>query len=181
MGSEQEEDKSSQRNRKIDVIRIEKGAQIEPLSTAHHPSVSSENPQEPNLHPHRWLDCTDNFIDKIQNIWPWALDQIPHEQDYLRKPVKVALIDDGVSLPDQRLCDKILGGKSFDYGSRNGDRMRPYWASERGHGTVMARMITRVCPMAKIYVIRLETHYDHKNQKVRIAPRSAAEVSLTPS
>lgn len=174
---EQKEEPCSQRNREIDIIRIEKGAHFEPLSTPHQSSESSENQQEPNLRPHRWLECTDKFVDKIQNFWPWALNQTFHEQDDLRKPVKVALIDDGVTLPDQRLCDKILGGKSFDYGNQNGGRMKPYWVSEGKHGTVMARMISRVCPMAKIYVIKLETHYDFKNQKVRIAPRSAAEVS----
>lgn len=42
----------------------------------------------------------------------------------------------------------------------------------------MAKMICRVCPMAKIYAIRLETHYDHKDQKAKIVAKSAAEVRL---
>lgn len=123
----------------------------------------------------------------IQNLWPWVLERTDYnqnnttEENNLRDPINVALIDDGVSIPNIELCDKILGGKSFDYVEIEKKRhIRPYYASERGHGTVMARMISRVCPMAKIYVIRLETHYDHQEQKVRITPNSAAEVRFEP-
>ncbi|CAD6444527.1 beb5f8ce-0045-4c4b-a4ef-6b03b5f527a4 [Sclerotinia trifoliorum] len=83
--------------------------------------------------------------------------------------------DDGVNLLEPRLRDKISGGQTFDYGDNGANRMRPHWVSERGHGTVMAKNITRICPMAKIYVIKLETHFDHKEQKARIGARSAAD------
>lgn len=95
------------------------------------------------------------------------------------QPVEIALIDDGVDVLQSRLRGKISDGKSFDYGDKGANRIRSHWISERGHGTVMAKNIVRICPMAKIYVIKLETHFDHKEQKARIGTRSAAEVRST--
>lgn len=161
----------------IDVTRIE-GGRNELLLTTRHSGVPIDDTQESTLHPHRWLECMDHFADMIQNIWSWALKQKLQQHNDLQKPVEVALIDDGVDLYHERLRGKISGGKSFDYGFQSENRIRPYWVSERGHGTVMADMMCRVCPIAKIYVIRLETHDDPNNQKARIVPRSAAKVSL---
>lgn len=73
-------------------------------------------------------------------------------EDKKEEEVIVALIDDGVDNTHPPLVGKILPGETFAY---NGDRVRPWFVSESGHDTIMASMICRVCPMAKIYPIRL--------------------------
>lgn len=70
------------------------------------------------------------------------------------KEIIVALIDDGVDIMVEQLADRILTGKSF---CEHDDRTFPWFTSESGHGTVMASMIATVCPMAKIFPIRLKT------------------------
>lgn len=83
--------------------------------------------------------------------------------EHVEDDVVVALIDDGIDMFDTTLSNQVLEGKSFDF--QNG-KVRPPFSSARGHGTVMASMILRVCPMAKIYPIRLKTSPtpDGKNQ-----------------
>ena len=164
------------RTRTIDVTRIERNGRNERLLTMNFSNIPGDVKQEPTLYPHRWLDCMDQFADAIQNVWNWALKQKLLQQNDLQNPVEVALIDDGVDVLQTKLRGKISNGKSFDYGNKGENRMRPHWISSRGHGTVMARNISRVCPMAKIYVIRLETHYDPKDLRDKIGAKSAAEV-----
>lgn len=111
------------------------------------------NTNERNLQSNRWLDCMDKFADKIQNV------QVPStDNEILKNDIKVALIDDGVDLYVESLRGKIRGGESFDRGYPNENGPSPYYTSSKGHGTVMADMICRVCPMAKLYVYKLETH-----------------------
>jgi hypothetical protein len=108
---------------------------------------------ERNLQSHRWLDCMDRFADEIQNI-----TVPPTENDLLKNDIKVALIDDGVDLYAETLRGKVRGGESFDRGGLRENGPSPYYTSATGHGTVMADMICRVCPVAKLYVYKLETH-----------------------
>ncbi|KAM0276583.1 hypothetical protein ACHAQH_006588 [Verticillium albo-atrum] len=125
---------------------------------------------------HRWLDTTDSFADMIQNVWMTAIRKGrggPNRDQPLLKHVVIALIDDGVDMHDQSLQGKILDGQTFDHGDNF--RVRPYWVSEKGHGTVMANMICRVCPMVKIVAIRLDTRASSTSGKTAIVVRSAAE------
>jgi hypothetical protein len=108
---------------------------------------------ERNLPSNQWLDCMDKFADEIQNV------KIPPiDNPFLKNDIKVALIDDGADLYVESLRGKIRGGESFDRGFPHENGPSPYYVSTRGHGTVMADMICRVCPMAKLYVYKLETH-----------------------
>ncbi|KAG8677773.1 hypothetical protein FPOAC1_003801 [Fusarium poae] len=112
-------------------------------------SANSQNrTNDMNEQSNKWLNCMDSFADEIQNIRPELTKSV---QD-----IKVALIDDGVDPHVESLRGKIHGGESFDTASENGPS--PYYTSVRGHGTVMADMICRVCPMAKLFVYKLETH-----------------------
>ena len=90
--------------------------------------------------------------------------------------MEIALIDDGVDMYYPPLRKKISSGKSFDYGDKTQNQMRYYGVSAGGHGTVMASMICRVCPIAKIYAIRLETHAGDTKPQINV--RSAAMVWL---
>lgn len=98
----------------------------------------------------------------------------PGTTERIEGDVVVALIDDGVDMFDTALSDRILEGKSFDF---HDGKVRPSFASAEGHGTVMASMILRICPMAKIYPIRLKT-YPNANGKSNIDAEYAAQVRL---
>ncbi|KAF6833666.1 hypothetical protein CPLU01_05387 [Colletotrichum plurivorum] len=128
--------------------------------------------------PHRWLEATDTFADHIENIWkdivrepkkrpprktaggenasgtPSANTSAPLKSQHGSEEIIVALIDDGVDTMEDQLADRVLPRRTFCF--QDGRNM-PWYASETGHGTVMASMIARVCPMAKIYPIRLNT------------------------
>jgi hypothetical protein len=131
---------------------------------------------------HQWLDCMDKFADHIKPFWQQTLDKFVKMRQERNAPIEtvsgvekdlvVALIDDGVDSCDASFKGQILDGKTFDYLD---GRIRPHFVSARGHGTVMANMILRVCPMARIYPIRLKTHRG-EDGKVQIDVRSAAAV-----
>ncbi|PYI33496.1 hypothetical protein BP00DRAFT_117362 [Aspergillus indologenus CBS 114.80] len=128
------------------------------------PSVEGVREQQVE-HRHRWLTCMDNFADFIQNIRPptgWKED------------VRVALIDDGVDIEEKTLRGKIIGGRSFcprDYAQ---NLQRSFYVSGSGHGTVMASLICRVCPTAKLFVVKLAEHVS-ENSTRQITAKSAAK------
>ena len=117
------------------------------------PSKTANNANELNSQSNRWLDTMDKFADEIQNV------KIPSNIDnaLLKADIKVALIDDGADPYVESLRGKIRGGESFDRGYPYENGPSPYYVSSNHHGTVMADMICRVCPMAKLYVYKLET------------------------
>lgn len=130
-------------------------------------------PNKPSFTVHKWLESIDTFSGEIKTL----MDKIKtcHKGD----EVKVALIDDGVDLCERAFRDKIIHGKSLGYywdGVQRDQRAKQWYVSETGHGTVMAHMILRVCPMAKIYPIKLDTGKDPKTGALRIKPESAAAV-----
>ncbi len=114
-------------------------------------SLSTVNQR--NLSSHKWLNCMDKFADEFQNV------QVPNtDQEALRKEITVALIDDGVNIDIPTIAGKVIGGATFDRGYPDENGPSPYFVSSAGHGTVMADMICRICPMAKLCVFKLETH-----------------------
>ncbi|KAK0632448.1 hypothetical protein B0T14DRAFT_490811 [Immersiella caudata] len=131
--------------------------------------------------PHRWLDATDAFAEQVANVWrkivqertkaaKTAIDAVVTSRGSIspsdRAAVEaakgppaeiiVAVIDDGVDTTVEQLSRRVLTGRTFSYDEER-DRVRPWYVSENNHGTIMASMIVRVCPMAKIYPIRLST------------------------
>ena len=115
---------------------------------------------------HRWLECVDQFADRISNVWSRS------NAGRDRGSIVVALIDDGVDTTHGPLAGKVLTGRTFGYDM---DRVRPWYVSEAGHGTLMASMIVRVCPMAKVYPIRLNTI----GSKALIDTNSAIQVRVS--
>jgi hypothetical protein len=126
---------------------------------------------------HKWLDSTAAFASEMNPFWNTIVQDFLGPRQNIPTPEKiesdvvVALIDDGVDMFDTDLSNQVLEGKSFDF---HGVKMRPPFSSAKGHGTVMASMILRVCPMAKLYPIRLKT-YDNENGKSSIDPEYAAQ------
>lgn len=89
--------------------------------------------------------------------------------------IKVALIDDGIDGFESILSKNIAHGVSFCRPSDSEDLMRTYYVSSGGHGTMMARLIRRMCPKVKFYVARLE-EYKSSSGKRFITARSARQV-----
>ncbi|UKZ79629.1 hypothetical protein TrVFT333_007389 [Trichoderma virens FT-333] len=103
----------------------------------------------------RWLVSTSKFANAMKPFWENTLGNF---KKWTGNDVVVALIDDGVDMVDETLHNQVLIGTSFDYDTvEKGGELRPASTSAKGHGTVMANMILHVCPMAKIYPIRIPT------------------------
>lgn len=133
----------------------------------------------------RWLESTDTLAEQVEKVWgnlskdvcrtesnsPAVSDTSNNEEGGESRAVFsdselgnrtlleviVALIDDGVDVMDDELIGRVLPGRSFD---SEAGRILPWFTSRIGHGTTMAGMIARVCPMAKILPIRLQTAED---------------------
>lgn len=114
------------------------------------------------------------------------------------RPIKVALIDDGVKTSYEYLNDQVHCGKS-EWGltspkPRGGDSEKKrrfrnyastYTSSYTGHGTVMAYYICRMCPAVELCIAKLEPQSPSKNnvaagthsQQIAFTIESVTEVS----
>ena len=88
----------------------------------------------------------DTFVKFIKRL---PKDIVP-ERD-----VKVAVIDDGVDKLLGGFGDSITDGVSF-YSPPGRFDTRPHYFSSNGHGTLMAKLIRRICPRAKLFIARLD-------------------------
>ena len=112
----------------------------------------------------------DDYIKKIPNL--------PAE---LQRDVRICLIDDGVDAEHKSISERMdRNGKAF--GTYPGDQYRgmtkPFYDSTTNHGTLMASMIVRVCPYAKIVSYRLDTRRG-QDGKLHFTPKSAVEVTIS--
>ncbi|KAL4935211.1 hypothetical protein BDV06DRAFT_234533 [Aspergillus oleicola] len=117
---------------------------------------------------HRWLECIDAFCDQLKTLMASI-----RTSSHSKNDIRVALIDDGVDFCEKEFRGKIMDGKSFAYDPNENNRERQWYVSDLGHGTVMAYMILRVCPMAKIYPIKLDT-FQSANKKHRVIQPDSA-------
>jgi hypothetical protein len=133
--------------------------------------------QKPHVDPHRWMDSMERFANSFRQIHELRKEQ----QDPKLDPVKIALIDDGVDTAHSDLRgvnNRYLRGMSFDDGEAGPGRVSPYWNSASGHGTLMARLIRRICPSAIIYVIKVRTTSTVNSNKVQIGIESTIKASI---
>ncbi len=63
------------------------------------------------------------------------------------------------------------------YYQRQSKLIAPYWTSSGGHGTAMAGLIRTMCPVVRLFVLRLN-EYTSINGKRQISADSAARVRL---
>ncbi|KAL1847089.1 hypothetical protein Daus18300_014059 [Diaporthe australafricana] len=96
------------------------------------------------------------------------------QSDVSLNPITVALIDDGADITHPELKDNNFPGKSFDH-YKDRWRVAPFWESASGHGTLMARLIHRICPSATIHIIKLKTVQTADSAKLQIDPLSATQ------
>ncbi|PYH90812.1 hypothetical protein BO71DRAFT_386856 [Aspergillus ellipticus CBS 707.79] len=180
----------SQLNRAVEVINAARrnaavnGDQLrrrEPIIVCEEKDPISKQPTSPagpgsipmnadqrRVQPNRWLSCIDRFADEIQNV------KVPRtETEALKSDIKVAIIDDGVDIHIQSLQGKVIGGQSFDQACLDGNGPSPYYSSSGGHGTIMADMVCRVCPNAKVFACKLESHTNPGSRR-QISAQSAA-------
>ncbi|KAL5041266.1 hypothetical protein BDW71DRAFT_212292 [Aspergillus fruticulosus] len=127
-------------------------------------------PGQPTVTVHRWLESIDNFTDQLRTLMA-TIRAKSHKGD----EVRVALLDDGVDFCEKEFRERVMDGRSFAYFDDAKQREKQWYVSELGHGTVMAHMILRVCPMAKIYPIRLDTIQNPRKNHVEIRSQSAIQ------
>lgn len=155
--------------RRIEVITRDAGTDVQLKTTSRDTPLSATSAPVKGVNSHRWLDSTSRFASEMMPFWENTLKDFKESRkgqgtpERVEDDVIIALIDDGIDMFDASLSNHVLEGKSFDY---HDGKVRPPFSSARGHGTVMASMILRICPMAKVYPIRLRTYEgpDGKNQ-----------------
>ncbi|KAF5676119.1 intracellular serine protease [Fusarium heterosporum] len=172
--------------RKIEVTprQSRNGAEGSPSTTGGPKGSGRINP----MTEHEWLRCMEGFAGCMNSLWKKTINvsQSQPRQDLveggidqrarndlesLQKPVVVALIDDGVDSCDPAFEGRHIEGVTFDY---QDSAVGQYYISGKGHGTEMAKMICKVCPMAHIYSIRLKTHSSPDQGGLTIDAISAA-------
>ena len=117
----------------------------------------------------------DKFADFVEELRPPEEPAENHETVIPQTPqVKVAIIDDGVKSSVDNLDDIIERGESLVKQANPKQRHSPYTTSSRGHGTVMAYYIRRVCPNVRLYIAKLNPQTVQR--QVTFTIESATEV-----
>ncbi|UKZ75095.1 hypothetical protein TrVFT333_002767 [Trichoderma virens FT-333] len=159
----------------------------EPFTTSGTGAIISTEKPTPFTE-HEWITYMERFAGCMNSLWQETLEKFdesarrdqndarPPNKDIrnltsLKEDVVVALIDDGVDSCDSAFAGRIIEGKTFDYQEGS---VGQHYISARGHGTEMARMILKACPMASIYSIRLKTHISPEKGQATIDVFSAA-------
>ncbi|OTB14237.1 hypothetical protein K445DRAFT_319408 [Daldinia sp. EC12] len=92
--------------------------------------------------------------------------------NYNHRRPKVAIIDDGVNPEGEFLGQRIAHGWPPDEPKSNSE---PFYASTRGHGTQMAKLICHACPFVQLYVAKLDGWKDPDLPHPQFTARDAAE------
>ncbi|KAK0642904.1 hypothetical protein B0T16DRAFT_414922 [Cercophora newfieldiana] len=123
---------------------------IEDLSDgmAAHPSQHTDQ----NDH-HKWIRC---MTDLASHIFHAGIPEIAGASaaDGLDRGIKIAVIDDGIEMTDEEIGGRVVGGASLCSGEP--DRGVPFYESTRGHGTLVAKFILQIFPLAELYSFRLQ-------------------------
>ncbi|KAK1756664.1 hypothetical protein QBC47DRAFT_297737 [Echria macrotheca] len=136
-----------------------------------------EQSKETVIKDHQWLEIMDRFASGIYTLPPdEIIKSVPDLPMDLKRDVRICLIDDGVDTEHKGISERMDGGRSF--GTYTGDEYRgmamPFYDSTTGHGTLMANMMVRVCPYAKIESYRLDTRRGD-DQRIHFTAKSAAD------
>src|SRR6186713_257920 len=89
---------------------------------------------------------------------------LANARPYLKTPpreIKVAILDDGIDWSYAR--DIKCRGRSFYIDRRQDfDGQKVWYSSSNDHGTLMAVLVRKICPEAKLYMARLhQTETEH--------------------
>jgi hypothetical protein len=144
-------------------------------------AVPEQNSQEPVVKDHQWLEIMDRFAKAVCDLPPDEyVKRLPNLPDELKRDVRICLIDDGVDTNHESISERMDNAKGKAFGTYPGEEYRglvlPFYDSTTHHGTLMANMIARVCPYAKIVSYRLDTRQG-EDERVHFTAKSAADVS----
>ncbi|KAI1208948.1 uncharacterized protein F4807DRAFT_104982 [Annulohypoxylon truncatum] len=92
--------------------------------------------------------------------------------NYTQRKPKVAIIDDGVNPESEFLGQRIAHGWPPDEPKSSSE---PFYASTKGHGTQMAKLICHACPFAQLYVAKLDGWKDPDLPHPQFTAKDAAE------
>lgn len=118
---------------------------------------------------HRWIDAARRLATAVSKV-------VANNKDCVSRmrPIKVAIIDDGVTPGHLSRPSALEDGWPFAGPKKTQSRSKPYYHSEKGHGTKMARLIQMMCPYASLYVAKVDMHKDSDGS----VASEAAKVSL---
>ncbi|RYP51145.1 hypothetical protein DL768_003492 [Monosporascus sp. mg162] len=163
----------------VEVIATDSGTDESKVTSRDSSPFTASAPVQ-GINSHRWLISTERFASEMIPFWQNTVKDFLESRQNRGTPERVeddvvlALVDDGVDtfdMFDKSLSNQVLEGKSFDF---HDGKVRPPFSSAKGHGTVMANMILHICPMAKVYPIRLKT-YDNADGSSSIDVNYAAK------
>jgi hypothetical protein len=110
------------------------------------------------------MEAMSEFNEKLRSAQPRAC------------PVRIAVIDDGISPHLNAFANKIETGDSFYKLGEMYNEWTPFYVPSGPHGTHMARLICQTCPFVKLYIAKLEV-IQGQGRRRSFNPDSAAEVS----
>ena len=122
---------------------------------------------------HKWITTMEEFAEFLQNA-----ETMAKTKPQLKQTIRVAVIDDGVDVNDPVVHQRIDGGRSFCHRDESRNLNEPYYVSRGGHGTAMARLICKVCPGVRLYILKLDEHVLPQGKR-QITARSAYRVCVT--
>ncbi|KAH6975043.1 hypothetical protein BKA56DRAFT_589953 [Ilyonectria sp. MPI-CAGE-AT-0026] len=146
---------------------VVKKAKREVLVTFDGHAMTEQSDQfEPEIdRKHAWIGSLTKVARLVQNA--------PDSQSI--RPVKIAILDDGVDASITSLDGKIAVGKSFSPNANSNNLMNPWFISSSNRGTYMAMLICRVCPMVQLYVARLDEQQTIGSNQEHMTAKSAAK------
>ncbi|KAK4241524.1 hypothetical protein C8A03DRAFT_30246 [Achaetomium macrosporum] len=142
-------------------------------------AVTEQSSQEPVVKDHQWLEIMDRFAKAICDLPPDRyVKGLPNLPPELKRDVRVCLIDDGVDADHPSISQRMDYAHGKAFGTSPGEEHRglvlPFYESATRLGTVVANMITRVCPYAKIVSYRLDARQG-EDGRPQFTAKSAAD------
>lgn len=119
-----------------------------------------------------WIKSTHAFSTFLMNA------SMKQAKDSQVRPVKIAIIDDGIDATMPGLQPKIASGATFCPYPHSSTLVNSYFVPRGKHGTLMAQLICDLCPSIQLYVARLEELPAFTGGGRRVTARSAAKVCL---
>ncbi|KAK6515991.1 hypothetical protein TWF281_004581 [Arthrobotrys megalospora] len=159
------EEKLRQGNKALIVNTIVKDSPREKIADES-PMMNQSDSQQRVMHEAEtqedWIQSIANFKSCVKE----TIDAISAESKEPTPVVKVAILDDGVDIEHDDV-NGIETGESFNL------EHQPYFGGRCRHGTYMVSAFRDVCPMAKLYIGRLDDARKFDNQRFTV--KSAIE------
>ncbi|RSL79987.1 hypothetical protein CEP51_006902 [Fusarium floridanum] len=150
----------------------EKGIDVQIIPDTNEVSFSSEF-----LNSDGYIDHDPAWITSVRDFATFLKQGADLQETEGKKvtPLRIAIIDDGIDATVSNIQDRIEGGATFCPYPHSSNLMNPYFAPSGDHGTLMAQLICRMCPDARLYIARLEELQTLKGTGRRFTATSAAK------